>query len=108
MHAADHALPREFLAACFELGTSLGCEIREQPGHHEAKGRMTAGIRQVGRDAVDARRESRFDLVRSQAAEMILGCAHEGPDVVLDVLRQPAHARQRCLRVAQAERWKEA
>src|SRR6185295_7311271 len=31
-----------------------------------------------------------------------------GPDVVLDVLRQPAHARQRCLRVAQAERWKEA
>jgi hypothetical protein len=85
VHAANHALAREFTGPRLELGSTLGRHAGQQVGHGIAVGRMAAGVGEVTGHIVDAGLNPGFHFVGSQPAEVILGRAHVRADGTLHV-----------------------
>ena len=85
VHAADHALAREFARPRLQLHGAFGRHVGQQVGHGIGVGRMSAGVGQVSAHIVDAGLDLGLHFVGSQPAEALLGRAHVRADGVLDV-----------------------
>jgi hypothetical protein len=89
MHAANHALPREFIGARQQCFAALGDHVGQQQGHDVAVGGVAAGIRKIALHVADAGSHARFDLVGTQAAEAVFRRAHVRAHVVFRAPGEP-------------------
>jgi hypothetical protein len=90
VHAANHALPREFIGARQQCFLALGDHGGEQQGHDVTVGGVAARIRKISLHVADAGPHARFDLVGTQAPEAILRRAHVRSHVIFCAPGEPA------------------